>query len=139
VSSAVFPRQRNTHKFPRLAPQGVHPLGYSILAQSQDDTDASFSAARLRVLRFYASVFSHLARPSEKTQNLHALAPGKTAEFDKADPVHPDSRVGFQTPAQIGAPPWRQVMAASRVPQKSQNVPHRLVDPIVIVAAGFID
>lgn len=91
------------------------------------------SRAALRIPRLDASVLSHFAGPAEKAQNLQPFAPGEAPEFDKADAVHPDPRIGFQTPAQVRAPPRRQMMAASCVPEKSQDVPHSYSRRIMLI------
>jgi|SRR5271157_2782559 len=77
-----------------------------------------------RVLRFDARVTLHLARPLEEAQKLFALTPRESEELQEADALHFYAGVGFNSPAEIGATPRREVMAASRVPQKAQDVAH---------------
>lgn len=79
----------------------------------------------LGVLRLGAGVAIHLGGPLQEAQQFQSLAPHEPAEFQKADAVHLDARVGLNAPAEIRAAPWRQVMAARGVPDEEEDVAHR--------------
>ena len=78
-----------------------------------------------RVLRLDPGIAFHFAGPLQEAKQLHAFAPSESKKFEETDAMHLDTGVGFNPPAQIGAAPGGEAMAAGRVPQEAQDVMHR--------------
>ena len=55
---------------------------------------------------------------------LMPLSPEESPEFEKADLVHFQTGVGFDSPAQVWTAPGRETMPAACDPNESKNFPH---------------
>jgi len=78
----------------------------------------------LWVFRLGPRVIVHLRCPLKKTRKLFALAEQESPKFQKPDFVHFETGVSLHAPAQVRAPPRSHMMPASRIPQKSNQLPH---------------
>jgi len=61
------------------------------------------------------------ACPCQKTQKLPPRVPYKSQHLAGRQRLGALPGIGFNPPAQILAPPWRQPMAASRIPDKTER------------------
>ena len=55
---------------------------------------------------------------------MGAFAPQELPEFKKTNLLDFDPAVGLDPPQQIRTAPWREMVAASRVPEEAENVAH---------------
>jgi len=79
-----------------------------------------------RVVRFDAGVVVHLCGPQEEAPHLSILMQHDSDDLRKSDFLHLHSGVGLKTPLDVGTAPGREAMAASCIPDKSDDVPHGL-------------
>ena len=61
-------------------------------------------------------VVVHLAGPAQETPEVAALPPHELPEFQKADLLHLDARVGLDAPEEIGAAPRGEAMSLGGIP-----------------------
>src|SRR3954451_24186586 len=85
-----------------------------------------FTTISSRISRFHPGILFHLTGPFQKSQEFEALAPHESPELQKADVVHLHARISLDAPAQIRTSPRREMMAACGVPEKSEDVEHRV-------------
>lgn len=66
----------------------------------------------------------HLSGPHQKSPKIVALAPHELPKFQKADLLHLDAGIGFDSPQEVGAAPGRETMAFSGIPEKTKPMAH---------------
>ena len=71
----------------------------------------------------------HLVGPTQEAPEFVTLAPHEFPELQKADLLHLDAGVGFDSPEKVRASPRGKAMAAGSVPQKADLVPHAAIIP----------
>lgn len=64
---------------------------------------------------------THLGEPAGEAQQLPALAGEEAGEVARADGLCVEAGVGFEPPAEVGASPGAEAVAAGGVPEKAES------------------
>jgi hypothetical protein len=81
----------------------------------------------LRTFRLGLDPPFHLAGPLQKAPQFVAFAPHELPEFQEADLLHLDARVGLDAPEKIWTPPRSQPVSFGGVPQKADLAAHGIM------------